>query len=136
MATANFGRPNLDLPLMVGGMSECEEQNEMEYEDAKYIVEETNKELHYFEMELEAGYYEGFMFNVKEDDYLDYDDIGELTDDDAMYYYGDTADNVRKDMADELEKIKKVLQEWKENGGLELIKVAQFPNGEAMYKSI
>lgn len=137
MATANFGTPNFDLPLIAIGMSGDEDQNYWAYEDAEAELKEFNNGLDYFEVYLESGYYQGAMYNVKEtNDYIDYDQIDDFDDEDIDYYFGDTKANVKKGIAQELEKIKKFLAEKKDEGALELIKVAQFSNGEAFYKAI
>lgn len=137
MATANFGTPNFDLPLIAIGMSDDEDQNDWAYEDAESDLKELNNGLDYFEVYLESGYYQGAMYNVKEtNDYIDYDQIDDFDDEDIDYYFGDTKANVKKGIAQELEKIKKFLAEKKDEGALELIKVAQFSNGEAFYKAI
>lgn len=137
MATANFGTPNFDLPLIAIGMSDDEDQNDWAYEDAESDLKELNNGLDYFEVYLESGYYQGAMYNVKEtNDYIDYDQIDDFDDEDMDYYFGDTKANVKKGIAQELEKIKKFLAEKKDEGALELIKVAQFSNGEAFYKEI
>lgn len=137
MATANFGTPNFDLPLIAIGMSDDEDQNYWAYEDAEAELKEFNNGLDYFEVYLESGYYQGAMYNVKEtNDYIDYDQIDDFDDEDIDYYFGDTKANVKKGIAQELEKIKKFLAEKKDEGALELIKVAQFSNGEAFYKAI
>lgn len=137
MATANFGTPNFELPIIAVGMGEDEEQNYWAYEDAEEELKLLNNELGYFTVFLESGYYEGAMYNAKmTNDYIDYEQIGELNDEDAEYYFGDTKDNVKKGVEQELEKIRKFLAEKKEEGALELIKVAQFSNGEAVYKAI
>lgn len=40
MATANFGTPNFDLPLIAIGMSDDEDQNDWAYEDGKVWSDE------------------------------------------------------------------------------------------------
>lgn len=137
MATANFGTPNFELPIIAVGMSEDEDQNYWAYEDAEEELKLLNNELGYFTVFLESGYYEGAMYNAKmTNDYIGYEQIDELNDEDTEYYFGDTKDNVKKGVEQELEKIRKFLAEKKEEGALELIKVAQFSNGEAVYKAI
>lgn len=137
MATANFGTPNFDLPLIAIGMSDDEDQNYWAYEDAEADLKLLNNELGYFTLYLESGYYQGAMYNVKQtNDYIDYDQIDDFDDEDTDYYFGDTKANVKKGIAQELDKIKKFLAEKKDEGALELIKVAQFSNGEAIYKAI
>lgn len=114
-----------------------EDQNYWVFEDAEEDLKLLNNELGYFKVYLESGYYQGAMYNVKEtNDYIDYDDIDNYDNYDIEYYFGDTKNNVKKGIAKELEKIKKYLEEKKEEGALELIKVAQFSNGEAMYKAV
>lgn len=137
MATANFGTPNFDLPLIAIGMSDDEDQNYWEFEDTEADLKLLNNELGYFTVYLESGYYQGAMYNVKQtNDYIDYAQIDDFDDEDIDYYFGDTKANVKKGIAQELEKIKKFLAEKKDEGALELIKVAQFSNGEAFYKAI
>lgn len=137
MSTANFGTPNFNLPLIAIGMGDDEDQNYWAYEDAEAELKLLNNELEYFTVYLESGYYQGAMYNVKQtNDYIDYDQIDDFDDEDMDYYFGDTKANVKKGIAQELDKIKKFLAEKKDEGALELIKVAQFSNGEAFYKAI
>lgn len=137
MSTANFGTPNFNLPLIAIGMGDDEDQNYWAYEDAEADLKLLNNELGYFTVYLESGYYQGAMYNVKQtNDYIDYDQIDDYDDEDMDYYFGDTKANVKKGITQELDKIKKFLAEKKDEGALELIKVAQFSNGEAFYKAI
>ncbi len=137
MSTANFGTPNFNLPLIAIGMGDDEDQNYWVYEDAEADLKEFNNELGYFTLYLESGYYQGAMYNVEQtNDYIDYEQIDDLDDEDAEYYFGDTKDNVKKGITQELDKIRKFLADKKDEGALELIKVAQFSNGEAFYKAI
>lgn len=137
MSTANFGTPNFNLPLIAIGMGDDEDQNYWAYEDAEADLKLLNNELGYFTVYLESGYYQGAMYNVKQtNDYIDYDQIDDFDDEDMDYYFGDTKANVKKGITQELDKIKKFLAEEKDEGALELIKVAQFSNGEAFYKAI
>ena len=137
MATANFGTPNFELPIIAIGMGEDEDQNYWAYEDAEEELKALNNELGYFTIFLESGYYQGAMYNAKQtNDYIDYEDIDDYSNEDIEYYFGDTKASVKKGIREELEKIKKFLEEKKEEGALELIKVAQFSNGEAIYKAI
>ena len=142
MATANFGTMKYDMPLIVGGFydendPDCEWQS---YEEVKCIKEDLadfNDTLKHFEVGIESGYYDGFQFTVKQtDEYWDYEDLPTMTDDDADYYYGDTVENIRKEFEQDLKNIKEYLYNLKDNGFKELIKVAQFSNGEAMYKEV
>ena len=156
MSTPNFGTPNFDLPLICGGLDyeekkkQYEEETGEEYsEDAFYNdtyweakdiqeeLEEFNKELKHFEVEIEDGYYQGYMFNAKQtDDYWDYYDLANMTDEDAEYYYGDTKANVIAEYEDDMKKIKDYFSQLKERGFYELIRTAIFSNGEAIYKRV
>ena len=142
MATANFRTMKYDMPLIVGGFydendPDCEWQS---YEEVKCIKEDLadfNDTLKHFEVGIESGYYDGFQFTVKQtDEYWDYEDLPTMTDDDADYYYGDTVENIRKEFEQDLKNIKEYLYNLKANGFMELIKVEQFSNGEAMYKEV
>ena len=142
MATANFGTMKYDMPLIVGGFYD-ENDPEWEwhsYEEVECIKEDLadfNDTLKHFEVGIESGYYDGFQFTVEQtDEYWDYEDLPTMTDDDADYYYGDTVENIRKEFEQDLKNIKEYLYNLKSNGFKELIKVAQFSNGEAMYKEV
>ena len=142
MATANFGTMKYDMPLIVGGFfdendPDCEWQSYEEVECIKEDLADFNDTLKHFEVGIESGYYDGFQFTVEQtDEYWDYEDLPTMTDDDADYYYGDTAENIRKEFEQDLKNIKEYLYNLKANGFKELIKVAQFSNGEAMYKEV
>ena len=142
MATCNFGTMKYDMPLIVGGFydendPDWEWHNYEEVECIKEDLADFNDTLKHFELGIEAGYYDGFQFTVKQsDEYWDYEDLADMTDDDADYYYGDTAENIRKEFEQELKNIKEYLYNLKANGFMELSKVAQFSNGEAFYKEV
>ena len=142
MATANFGTMKYDMPLIVGGFRDendpdWEWHNCEEIECIKEDLADFNDTLKHFEVGIESGYYDGFQFTVEQtDEYWDYEDLPTMTDDDADYYYGDTVENIRKEFEQDLKNIKEYLYNLKANGFKELIKVAQFSNGEAMYKEV
>ena len=142
MATANFGTMKYDMPLIVGGFygeddPDWEWHNYGEVECIKEDLADFNDTLKHFEVGIESGYYDGFQFTVEQsDEYWDYEDLPTMTDDDADYYYGDTVENIRKEFEQDLKNIKEYLYNLKANGFKELIKVAQFSNGEAMYKEV
>ena len=142
MATANFRTMKYDMPLIVGGFydendPDCEWQSYEEVECIKKDLADFNDTLKHFEVGIESGYYDGFQFTVKQtDEYWDYEDLPTMTDDDADYYYGDTVENIRKEFEQDLKNIKEYLYNLKANGFMELIKVEQFSNGEAMYKEV
>lgn len=142
MATANFETMKYDMPLIVGGFydendPDWECHNYEEVECIKEDLADFNDTLKHFELGIESGYYDGYQFTVEQtDDYWDYEDLPTMTDDDADYYYGDTVENIRKEFEQDLKNIKEYLYNLKANGFKELIKVAQFSNGEAMYKEV
>ena len=142
MATANFGTMKYDMPLIVGGFRDehdpdWEWHNCEEVECIKEDLADFNDTLKHFEVGIESGYYDGFQFTVEQtDEYWDYEDLPTMTDDDADYYYGDTVENIRKEFEQDLKNIKEYLYNLKANGFMELIKVAQFSNVEAMYKEV
>lgn len=165
MATSNFSTMNYDLPLIVFGMGvdyeerkkEWEEENGGEYgeynddlyeSDIEYqseCVEEDLKEFNnkhrFFEIEQRAGYYQGIQLQVNfVDKYWDYETIMDdknFTDEEADYYYGETAEEVREAVKKELEEVREYLLNCKKSMGfLELYKYAQFSNGEAIYKEV
>lgn len=142
MATCNFGTMKYDMPLIVGGFydendPDWEWHNYEEVECIKEDLADFNDTLKHFELGIEAGYYDGYQFTVKQsDEYWDYEDLPTMTDDDADYYYGDTVENIRKEFEQDLKNIKEYLYNLKANGFMELAKVAQFSNGEALYKEV
>ena len=142
MATANFETMKYDMPLIVGGFydendPDWEWHNYEEVECIKKDLADFNDTLKHFELGIESGYYDGYQFTVEQsDEYWDYEDLPTMTDDDADYYYGDTVENIRKEFEQDLKNIKEYLYNLKANGFKELIKVAQFNNGEAMYKEV
>ena len=142
MATANCETMKYDMPLIVGGFRDendpdWEWHNCEEVECIKEDLADFNDTLKHFEVGIESGYYDGFQFTVEQtDEYWDYEDLPTMTDDDADYYYGDTVENIRKEFEQDLKNIKEYLYNLKANGVKELIKVAQFSNGEAMYKEV
>lgn len=142
MATCNFGTMKYDMPLIVGGFydendPDWEWHNYEEVECIKEDLADFNDNLKHFEVGIEAGYYDGYQFTVKQsDEYWDYEDLPTMTDDDADYYYGDTVENIRKEFEQDLKNIKEYLYNLKANGFMELAKVAQFSNGEAFYKEV
>lgn len=165
MATNNFESMNFDMPLVAYGMGvdyeerkkEWEEENGGEYgdynddlyasdidfqsENIEEDIKDFNSKHKFFEVEQKSGYYQGIQFQVNfVDKYLDYDTImddKEFTDEDADYYYGDTAENIRKQVREELRECYAFLIDMKNlQGAVELYKYAQFSNGEAIYREV
>lgn len=160
MATANFAPMNFDMPLIAGGIGddyeerkkEWEEVNDTEYsedlynEDMQFVAEEAEEDLKdfnagldHFKITIEPGYYQGWQWQVEwQDEYLDYDQIfaDDFTDEDADYYYNETAEEVRAEVKKEEAKVRHYLEELKKMGFTELYKYAQFSNGEAIYERV
>ena len=142
MATSNFGIPKFGLPLVADGVESNYNAEDAEYSEFDWLyderaeeIKEFNKDKKYLEIEMKAGYYEGWYYDVKElQDYWAFEDIDELTDEDAEYFFGDDAETVKKAMRAEFEAIKKKLEELAENGATKLERVATFSNGETIYK--
>lgn len=140
MATSNFGTPKYNLPLVADGLG-GDDNNEYEmdalYEYRKDDVDEFNKDTKYFEIIITPGYYEGWCYDVKNlQDYWDYDNIDELTDDDAEYFYGDDAATVKAEMTKELAEIKEKIMSFVDDGAVCLERVATFSNGETIYRAV
>ena len=144
MATSNFGTPKFGLPLVADGVESNYNAEDGGYSEFDWLyderaedIKEFNKDKKYFEIEIKAGYYDGWYYDAKElQDYWAFEDIDELTDEDAEYFFGDTAGNVKKEMTEELDAIKKKLDELVENGAIKLERVATFSNGETYYKKV
>ena len=142
MATSNFGRPRYNLPLIVcvpdieWGEDEAEYLMDDLYEEEKQEVEEYNKDLKWFKIIIEPGYYEGFWFNVKFDtDYWSFEELDELTDEDAEYFWGEKASTVKEQVAAEVEKVKKIFEKLGEHC-TKIGVVGSFSNGETIYKRV
>jgi len=158
MSAPNFGRMNYEgIPMICGKPYGClireylEETGENiedfdeidaddygwpaqdEYDRAQEIAEAFSESLNYFKVTVEAGYYEGFMFNVESVNDFDYD---EIDNDDAQYYFGKCRSRVQRDSAAELRKISKWLHGLTGRGFVEVICTARFSNGEAHYSIV
>lgn len=162
MATNNFESMNFDMPLVAYGMGVDYEERKKDYEedfgeeytediyysdidfqseDVQNDIDEFNDKHRFFEVEQKNGYYQGIQFQVNFiDKYLDYDmimDDKEFTDEDADYYYGDTAENIRKQVEKEKQDCYDFIMSMKNlQGAVELYKYAQFSNGEAIYREV
>lgn len=164
MATNNFEPMNFDMPLVAYGMGvdyderkkEWEEENggEYEYNDDLYAsdidfqsecveedIKEFNSKHQFFEVEQKSGYYEGIQFQVNfSDQYWDYDTImdeEQFTDEDADYYYGEKAEDIRQRVEREKQDCYDFIMGMKNiQGAVELYKYAQFSNGEAIYREV
>ena len=153
MSAPNFSSMNYNLPMICGrpydeivreyleNYPDEEDADECDYswlmgeayEDAQRIAEDFNKNLTFFKVTVESGYYEGFMFQVDSIDDLDYD---EIDNEDAQYYFGKCRSKVKRDSDAELRKIEKWLYKLTERGFVEMVCTARFSNGEAWYQIV
>ena len=135
MSCPNFDTSKLNdykLPLVVS-------DDGFAYEDTIESINEFNKNTRFFEIVLESGYYVGIQANIREVGgglYLPIEDSERISDEDANYFYGDTAENIKKELHNELAKIKDFLMGLKEQGWQELTQVCVFSNGEAIYEEV
>lgn len=159
MATCNYAIQK-DFPLVVyevdeealkkdllnDGIIESEEEFNEDYvsdrceiivEDGEDWLGEINDKLDFFRLELKDGYYGGIQLWVEEGEYNAMID-DDLDDETARYYWGDTADEIRKRYKQEkiwlIEEMKEIARggaEWHE---LKLRGV--FSNGEAVYEEV
>lgn len=136
MSTPNFGTPNYNLPIVACGMKR--EMDEFEYEEVQEEIDRFNRELNHFEVRLDSGYYQGAMLNVSQtNNYWNYEDIDEIEDYDAHYYFGMSAKEVKAEIKSEMEKVKEFFETMaKSENFVKLYKFAQFSNGEAIYKEL
>lgn len=135
MSCPNFDTSKLNdykLPLVVS-------DDGFAYEDTIESIKEFNKNTRFFEIVLESGYYVGIQANIREVEngvYHSIEDLEHISDEDADYFYGDTAENIKKELHNELAKIKDFLMGLKEQGWQELTQVCIFSNGEAVYEEV
>lgn len=133
MATSNFGTPHYNLPLVA---EFCDEQDDEWFWEMKNDeVAEFNKELEWFEVVLVAGYYEGGYYDLKwSSDYVDFEDIDDMTDEDTDYFFGETKAEFVKQAKAEFEKARQFIIDRQESGAIMLERVATFSNGETIYQ--
>ena len=161
MSTPNFDQTKLNkfnLPLVVFGMgndfeqrkkdfkSDCGEEyteyhyqheiNNIEWDFRDKELQKFNSELKHFELKLEDGYYVGVQYDIEEtDSYNDYETIQDITDEDADYYYGLSAKEVKAEFENDLTKIREFLKKQVNAPYvIELNCVGVLSNGEAIYK--
>lgn len=160
MSTPNFNQTKLnkfELPLIVGGMgndfetrkNEFESENGDEYTENQYFTETSfeaemlsedlktfNNGLKHFELTIEPGYYQGWQYDINEiDGYNDYESIQDIDDENADYYYGVSAKEIKAEFDNELEQIREYLKsEINSPYRIKLNCMGIFSNGEAIYK--
>lgn len=120
---------------------EDETESTWDYEDAAENFEaeaaNINNNLQFFKIGLKSGHYYGF--NVLIDSAVSGLDCDELTDsdftnEDSKYYFGLYRSEAIRKISAEVRKINKFLKTLKNIGFKNFVKIAQFSNGEALYK--
>lgn len=119
MSTSNFKPMNYELPLIVGGIGENEEENYWDWEVAEDLVNSYNDNLEYYKVGIISGYYVGFQFYVDENNW---------------FYWDDEENNIKAE--EELKYITVWLENLKAEGFTELEVSERFSNGETWYKKV
>ena len=95
-------------------------------------LDEFNDGLLFHTVKLRSGYYSGMQFYVQKDYALEAEDFDN---DDCHYYFGCCRSEAYRKYAAEVKKVTKELNRLaKEYGFTELVSVARFSNGEAIYE--
>lgn len=134
MATANYKQMDI-FPLYV--TTDLDEYDIMELQD--YLVYTNRYELDFFNMYLLDGYYEGVQIYVEPKNYADevVEDFilnREFFEYDIKLFDFDTDEELREAISQEVEKIKEIMKEIKDNYGFEELEVyARFDSGEVWY---
>lgn len=97
------------------------------------VAERLNKELDFFKVTVESGYYSGLQFFVDSDK----DSPEEMDNEDCQYYFGKCRSKAIRACNSEIRRINKWLVKQGEELGLtELICIGVFSNGEAVYSKV
>ncbi|MGN0130691.1 MAG: hypothetical protein ACI4CE_07385 [Methanomethylophilus alvi] len=85
---------------------------------------------------LESGYYTGVQFFVEEQ-FNGYDKMEDMDNADCQYHYGECRSKVLRRYNTEIRKVQKAMAKIAADYGFsELICIARFSNGEAMYQRV
>lgn len=112
-------------------------QEEWLCDDVKSCMDEINKELAFFQVGLESGYYVGVQFTVglKKTYYGNALDPEEMDNEDAHYYYDCCRSVMLRKYERERRKLGKKLAQLAEDFGFEeIVCIGHFSNGEAIYE--
>lgn len=150
MATGNFYSMKYDLPLICGWSYEQyaeayereygEEMPDYEYQweaeddfrGAKELAENFSRDLEFFDVTVESGYYESFQFYVESR----HGDVEDMDNEDTHYYFDLCRSKALRKEASELRKIRRWLMARKAGGYNEVGIVARFSNGETWYNIV
>lgn len=110
-------------------------QEEWLCHEVKNCMDEINKELAFFEVSLQSGYYVGVQFDVDWNERVG--DPEELDNEDAHYYFGCCWSEMLRQYKSERRTLAKRLKQLAEFHGFEEIRcVGVFSNGEAVYERV
>ncbi len=120
---------------------ETPEDAQFDYEctadNAKFILNEKNKELSFFKMKIQGGYYDGLQAIIESNiEYLAAEDIanGNFSNEDSRYFWNLCRSIAIRKIKTEINKINRELARLKDYGFKEFIKTGQFSNGEGLYQ--
>lgn len=166
MSTSNFTFMKYGMPLIViapeiemQGFGKTKEEYEKEfdeeytenmynsdlqfdydllYEEMNTLAKHFNDSLHYYEVNVESGYYSGLQFIVNTYEDLDYDKNSPycIDNEDAHYYFDECKSKILRRAESERKRIYKWLKSLKNQGYIELSCDGVFSNGEAVYSIV
>lgn len=115
-----------------------EREDEWEYYDLAHDImhdlEELNNGLTFFEVKALSGYYEGLQLYVE---HLHYDDIKEIDNDDAHYFFDCCRSVCLRKYRSEYNRLLKILKQFaEEHCMIQLAVSARFSNGETWYSKV
>lgn len=113
-------------------------QEEWLCDEVKSCMDEINKELSFFEVGLQSGYYVGVQFDVNFKMRWGCElDPEELDNEDAHYYFDCCRSVMLRKYERERRKLAKKLKELADSYGFEeIVCVGVFSNGEAVYRKV
>lgn len=113
-------------------------QEEWLCDEVKSCMDEINKELAFFEVGLQSGYYVGVQFDVDWKDIRGWGAAGdpeELDNEDAHFYFDCCRSVMLRKYERERRKLGKKLAQLAEDFGfVEIVCIGHFSNGEAVYE--
>ena len=113
-----------------------EDGDRMECEAVESEMARANADFTFHEITLESGYFTGVQFFVEEK-FNGYDKLDDMDNEEAKYYYGMCRSKMLRAYNAEVRKVQKAMAKIAEGYGFkELIKIAQFSNGEAIYERV
>ena len=99
-------------------------------------MERANAEFDFHKITLESGYFTGVQFFVEEK-FNGYDSLEDMDNEEAQYYYGMCRSKMLRKYKAEVRKVQRAMAKIAAGYGfMELICVARFSNGEALYEKV